>query len=510
MADLDVKSLKSIESLADELSGLRQQGSRVVMCHGVFDPLHLGHILHLQAARRFGDVLVVSVTPDRFVNKGPWRPLFNERLRAEAVSAVRVVDYVVVNDHPTAVEAIQRLRPDVYVKGSDYADLESDLTGGISDELAAVKDVGGRIEFTDETVYSASSLVNGPLSPYPEGVRGFLDDIRTRYSASEVIDHLQGLSSVRPIVIGEAIIDEYCYVTPLAKAPRESIIAARYDSLESFAGGAVSTANHLAGFCDEVTLVAMIGPDPAEKKVVEDRLAANVRFIPVVATDRGTVIKRRFLDGAHLTKMFEVQYLDTKQISGETEETAAQLLSSLLPTHDLAVVNDFGHGFLSQCLRDLIIDKSQFLALNTQSNSANLGFNMITRYQSADYCCIDLAEARLATGVQQGDPDYCGQALRVDMNASAFMITTGTTGATLATDERGMFQAPALSPTVIDRVGAGDAFFAITSPWVFRGLPDELAPFVGNCVGALQVGIVGNRTPVGPVPLYKFITSLLT
>ena len=504
------KIAQSIAALAETVEAARAAGSTIVLCHGVFDLVHPGHIMHLQAASDFGDVLIVSVTSDRFVNKGPWRPVFNERLRARTLASLEAVDHVVINDSPTAVDPIRALKPHVYVKGADYEDASDDLTGQIAAEADTVREVNGRIEFTHEESFSASNLINRSFSPYPPEAEAYLNGLRERYSADEVIARLQGLADVRPLVIGEAIIDEYCYVEPLAKAPRESIIATKYQSMESFAGGAASTANHLAGFCREVTLLATVGPDPGQRKLLEDSLAANVRLVPIVTPDRRTVTKRRFLEPSFLTKMFEIQFLDDRDITGETEDEAARALTELLPAHDLAVVNDFGHGFLSARLRDLIAGEAPFLALNTQTNSANLGYNMISRYSRADYCCIDTAEARLACGLAHGDPLECGRSLISRLSARSFMITTGRTGATYIGTHGEVEQTPALSPRVIDRVGAGDAFFAITSPWVYKGNPDDLTGFVGNAVGALQVGIVGNRTPVEPVPLYKFITSLLS
>ena len=74
--------IASLEELAVVVARLKKQGKRVAHCHGVFDLLHIGHIRHFQEARRHGDILIVTVTPDRFVNKGAHRPVFPERLRA--------------------------------------------------------------------------------------------------------------------------------------------------------------------------------------------------------------------------------------------------------------------------------------------------------------------------------------------------------------------------------------------------------------------------------------------
>src|SRR5262249_60009234 len=105
--------IKDIDDLAAELPQLRI-GKTVVQCHGVFDLLHIGHIRHFQEARKSGHLLVVTLTPDRYVNKGPHRPVFTETLRAEAIASLDAVDFVAINKWPTAVEAIQRIKPDIY------------------------------------------------------------------------------------------------------------------------------------------------------------------------------------------------------------------------------------------------------------------------------------------------------------------------------------------------------------------------------------------------------------
>src|SRR6266705_1601825 len=109
-----------LNELASRLNDLRTQGKKIIHCHGVFDLCHVGHIYHLKEAKSMGDVLIVTLTPDRWVNKGPDRPAFSDGLRAEVLAALDVVDYVAVNKWPTAVETIKLLRPAVYVKGPDY------------------------------------------------------------------------------------------------------------------------------------------------------------------------------------------------------------------------------------------------------------------------------------------------------------------------------------------------------------------------------------------------------
>ena len=156
--------VKSSVDLAKIISSLKVQGRRVVHCHGVFDLIHPGHIRHLEAAKRQGDLLVVTVTPDGYVNKGPGRPIFNQRLRAESLSALQCVDYVAINEWPTAEETLRLLRPNYFVKGQEFQGLE-DKTGKLQREVEVVQEVGAEIRFTHGIVFSSTKLIEQYIKP---------------------------------------------------------------------------------------------------------------------------------------------------------------------------------------------------------------------------------------------------------------------------------------------------------------------------------------------------------
>ena len=152
-----VRKILSLEDLARRLEPLRRDRCKIVHCHGCFDLLHIGHIRHLQAARAMGDVLVVTITADEYVDKGEGRPAFPERLRAEALAALECVDFVAVTASPTAVEAIRLLRPDCYVKGQTAADRPS---ARLRQEMETARAAGGETRFTHEVVFSSTQLLN--------------------------------------------------------------------------------------------------------------------------------------------------------------------------------------------------------------------------------------------------------------------------------------------------------------------------------------------------------------
>lgn len=147
-----------LDSLASRISGLKTEGKKIVHCHGCFDLMHPGHIKYFQAAKKMGDILVVTITPDAYVDKGPGRPVFNQELRAESIAALECVDYVSINKWPTAEETLRLLRPDYYVKGQEFERLH-DKTGKIQREYEVVREIGAEMRFTHEVVFSSTQLL---------------------------------------------------------------------------------------------------------------------------------------------------------------------------------------------------------------------------------------------------------------------------------------------------------------------------------------------------------------
>lgn len=506
------QKIKSLDELSLILKRLKDEGKKIVHCHGVFDLMHPGHIRHFHAAKLMGDVLVVTITPDRHVNKGPGRPVFTDMLRAETIAALEFVDYVAVNLWPNAVETIIELKPDVYVKGKDYADPCKDETRGIFLEREAVESVGGKIHFTDEITFSSSSLINEYFGVYPEPAQNFLKDFRNRYSANEIIEKLKSLENLNVLVIGETILDAYVFVAPMiGKPPKGNHISMRFLNEEIQAGGIIACANHLANFCGNVDLITAIGNDINEE-FIRSRLKPNINPYLLKYPKAPTIVKKRFVDNAFFNKLFEIEIIDDKP-SLIIESQFGNYLSDNFSKkdYDLVLVLDYGHGFLTSPLIELICNQRQFLAVNAQTNTANMGFNPITKYWRANYFCLDDRELRLAFQDNINDISYLIEKLAEKVSLpGGIAVTLGHLGATTYdAKNKKFFEAPVLSQKIVDTTGAGDAFLALTAPCVAAGFTMDVVAFIGNAAGALAVGILGNRSSIEAVSLFKFITALL-
>ena len=153
------KKILKIADLAERVREQKARGRKIILCHGCFDLMHPGHIKYFQAARKMGDVLVVTISPDIYVDKGEGRPVFGQDLRAESIAALECVDYVAVNEWPTAEDTLRLLRPDIYVKGQEFEGLK-DKTGKLQMEHEVIREIGAELRFTHEIVFSSTELLN--------------------------------------------------------------------------------------------------------------------------------------------------------------------------------------------------------------------------------------------------------------------------------------------------------------------------------------------------------------
>jgi bifunctional ADP-heptose synthase (sugar kinase/adenylyltransferase) len=337
----------------------------------------------------------------------------------------------------------------------------------------------------------------------------FLESFRARHAAGVVRDALAALRPLRVLVIGEAIIDEYRYCVPLGKASKDSVLSTKHVRIERHAGGALACANHVAGFCGEVDLVTGLGADDSQEVFIRGRLKPNVTPRFFVREGAPTITKRRYVSDPPLRKLFEVVTMDdTPQPAGLAERMLAHL-EAVLPAYDLVIVADYGHGFLGPSTVDLLVARSRYLAVNTQANPGNLGFHVITRYPRADYLCIDETEVRLALRDRWSPLTELAGALRTRVKCATMSVTRAQQGVLVSGADGSVWEVAALTRDVVDGMGAGDAYLAVSAPCAASGLPLDVMALLGSAAGALAVSIVGNRSSVEPVAVERLIAELL-
>lgn len=268
--------------------------------------------------------------------------------------------------------------------------------------------------------------------------------------------YLDAVAHLRVLVLGDAIRDRYVFVRPLGKSVKESVLSVGHEREEEYKGGVWAAAAHIEALCAQVDV--MHGPIGIE----------NLRYV----------------EGPGNRKLFTVH-----RAVQETPTPARDFGS-----YDLVIVADFGHGTMTPELIGQVSREAKYLAVNTQTNSSNFGFNLITKYPRADFIVIDELEARLAVQDRSCRIEDVLHALG-ERGYRKSIVTLGGRGAIGWHDGEGYREAASASQ-VIDTMGAGDAFLTVASVFACAGFPIRELVSIGNAAGAAKVGVVGHRRAV--------------
>lgn len=484
----------------------------VGLAHGTFDLFHYGHLCHLKAASRVCDYLIVSITADLFIKKGPGRPIFNQKQRAEMISAITFVDAVVIVDHPSAVEVLQWLKPEIYIKGSEYRDDNNDPTGAIINELDVLNKIGSQIVFTDEPVFSSSRIINRQLSVLGDQALTKQISLSAMGIDNEINFLLDKISQYNVCIVGESILDSYVSCDALGKVNKDPMLAFVQKEMKYHAGGVISIALHLASLVETVTIVTQDALDDVEGENMK-QFPRNIKVVSFAsAFHNPRMEKRRFVDNHTSTKVFETY--SQKNLT-YIDETSDNIISNFILENDsqfdAILVADYGHGMLNSNFAKHSSNYQDRLAVNVQSNAGNRGFNFVSKYPFAKF--VSLAEHELR--LEMRDNATSSHELIVKLskrfeNWPCICLTSGKDGIyILKDDEKHPIHCPAFASKVVDRVGAGDAVFAISSLLAIAGASSECVAFMGNIAGGLAVGILGNELSLDKSLLAKTAVSLL-
>ena len=269
--------------------------------------------------------------------------------------------------------------------------------------------------------------------------------------------NLDAVRDLKALFVGDAIIDEYKYVTPLGKSIKEPVISTKLQSLESFHGGVWAAAAHVRDLCARVD----------------------------VMTGMQLMVNTRFVDPTYTRKLFTLH---------EQRQLDAIECGFVIQDYDVVVIADFGHGAMTPEVITELSGSARFLAVNAQTNSQNFGFNLISKYEHADIVVLDELEARLAVHDRDSSLEDVILKLGKRRNYKRVIVTCGSKGAIGYDGE--FHQADAMTTTVVDTIGAGDAVLAVTAVLAAAGASMRDLVRIGNAAGAVKCGIVGHRQHV--------------
>jgi rfaE bifunctional protein nucleotidyltransferase chain/domain len=499
----------TIAEIAGVVTKIRDNEETIALCHGVFDLLHPGHFQHFKEASNLADFLIVSITSDAFVNKGPGRPLFTEEIRASTLAALEMVDYVIVSEQATAETAINLIKPDYYVKGSDYSNPRDDVTGKILTEKTAVENYGGSMHFTGGLTSSSSLLINKFYSLVDSQTQNWLNTFKETDGLENVLDSLEKISNLKVLILGETIIDQYTSCTPLAKSSKDPILAFHQHKTSFFPGGVLAIANSSSSWASKTKVITFSGVNDQILNNLGTKINSNIECEYILANDRPTILKHRYVDEASNARVFEYYDFSDLELSAETSNKILSSISAQIGNFDLVLAADYGHGYFTKSVISLIQEKSSFLAINTQANAGNRGFNTIAKYSNVDVISLNGSELQLE--LRDRNPDYIHIVPKIiqEKSASYAVVTLGGDGL-LVFDNKGNYEkVPAFATKVVDKVGAGDSVFIIASLLAKVKAPLKVIGLLANLVAAHEVSQLGHQKSLERSDLLKHVTSIL-
>jgi len=489
-----------LQNLVLELQN-KQSGKSIGLCHGVFDVVHVGHINHFQEASELVDVLIVSVTTDRFVNKGPDRPVNKILDRISTVAGIEFVDYVVVSDSPSAIEVINKIKPTFYFKGKDYENVANsyDLAGNLKEEKLAVHQNGGEVFFTKSDLRSSSKIINSlnTLSPLQIDV---INEVKIFFSKNPIQDIVENLKKYKITIIGEIIHDEYIFTESLGKSGKHPLVAERELYRKNFFGGIYPVVDTLRTFVGDKNINVISLLDTSDLK------SNPISFNNVLVDKNYVNIKKiRYINEKTNTFMFEKYEMNDGYISRENEKKLINLLSIDSNSCDLIIVHDFGHGLITPVIRDYISNNYKNITLNVQKNAGNKGFNNVGKYKSASVVVMNGEEVELELRQKGISTEDASRIIHKNLKAKIVVITDGSNGLVI-TNGNQVVRVPSFhTGKVTDRTGAGDALFTILSIFQLEIENLVVLGYLGNLAGSISLNWFANEKSITVDDIIKSI-----
>ncbi len=506
MNDNTLSKIKPIAQIASEVKVSKENGVSIVHCHGEFDLLHIGHTRYFKAAKKFGDVLIVTLTPDRFIMKGPGRPVFNEDLRAEAIANLEFVDFVGINEWETAEETLKMIQPDVYVKGSEYLN-KVDVTGRLEREKQLIESLGGKMEFTHEIVFSSSQLLNKHFDVFSKESQSYLHRLSQQYDAMEIVEALDQLKSLKLLVIGEARIDQH---TLCSTSRQEGIMPLSQKSFYQ-PKGALSVANHLVDFCDNVDCVLVASEDLIGQELLQEIIAEEVNLH--LFSQQGYLLPTvtQYWDEDSYHGLWKVRHTHSKTIDLKKTILEVSNWLQVQEKYDAIMIVDLGLGLMNDALIEELNRRSSFIGVAIGTGDLHPGFNPVVNYSGFNYLC--LSEESLS-GLTQ-NPHFSlsdwGNQLSHETN-SENIILTQSYGGNKYWDGKQFIQLPNfvdLSVYPIPPQDLASAVFAVTAPLAMLHINRDWQLLIGNAVVEITRQSTDSLFQLSRMTLDKFIIALL-
>ena len=479
-----------------QLIGPPPRAKQVIMCHGVFDVVHPGHVRHLLYAKSKADVLVGSITADRHITKGVHRPHVPEELRAVNLAAFEMVDYVVIDPNEKPLENLAIIQPDYFAKGFEYN--AAGLSPKTAEEEEVVKAYGGELLFTPgDIVYSSSALINlAPPAVKMEKLQLLME--RFGLTFQDFRDVVGKMAGFNVHVVGDTIVDSYTHCAMIGGQTKTPTMSVLYERKVDYVGGAGIVAKHLVAAGAKVTFSTVLGDDALKDFTLNDLTAAGIDVQAVIDKSRPTVNKNAIVVGGY--RLLKVDTLDNRSIS-DTVLGAISNATRTVPA-DAVVFSDFRHGiFNRRTIPELIAAIPQGVFRVADSQVASRWGN-ITEFKEFDLVTPNEREARFALADQDSGIRPLASSLYDETRCKLLMLKLGERGVLACRDSDhealdSFFVIDSFVDNLVDAVGAGDALLAYSTLAMLVSRNDAIATTLGTVAAACECECDGN-IPITP------------
>jgi bifunctional ADP-heptose synthase (sugar kinase/adenylyltransferase) len=493
--------------MVDDVAWHQRMQHRVTLVHAIFDSLSEHDMEFFESLGRESDIIIATIPSDKALYQTDMAA-GNQDDRLELAASIPIIDFVILTDWSTAEQSITGLRPNdfavpptpnLFAQNQPLRPTELEVLSRLGIELRTYyRQAGNLFEHRQKLAKGASNK------------REFMDQLLARYSLEEITAGVESLREKRVLVIGESIIDEYAYCNAMGKSGKEPMLVTRFVGCDAQAGGALAIANHLAEFSDHVSIISALGHEDSREEFIRKSLNPTIDTHFFIHHESPTIIKRRYIDAYTLAKMFGVYSLGDQPLKPDDEEVFCQLISQIVPSFDLVIVADYGHGLMTPRAINLITSEANFLAVNTQINAANQGYNTLSKYPRVDFACLHEGELRLDARDLHGDLHTIIEATATRLDIPTLLVTLGKAGTLLYNQNQGFSSCPALATAVVERVGAGDAVLSLASLGAMSQLPDMVINLLANLAGAQAVAVLGNSASIRKAQTLESIRMLLS
>jgi bifunctional ADP-heptose synthase (sugar kinase/adenylyltransferase) len=489
-----------------QLIGPPPREKRVIMCHGVFDVVHPGHVRHLLYAKSKADILVGSVTADRHITKGAHRPHVPEDLRAVNLAAFEMVDYVVIDANEKPLENLAIIQPDYFAKGFEYN--AAGLSPKTAEEEEIVKAYGGELLFTPgDVVYSSSALINlAPPAVKMEKLQLLME--RFGLTFQDFRDVVGKMAGLKVHVVGDTIVDSYTHCAMIGGQTKTPTMSVLYERKVDYVGGAGIVAKHLKAAGAKVRFSTVLGDDVLKDFTLSDLEADGIDVQAIVDKSRPTVNKNAIVVGGY--RLLKVDTLDNRSISDTLLGTISRAVATV-PT-DAVVFSDFRHGmFNRRTIPELIAAIPQGVFRVADSQVASRWGN-ITEFKGFDLITPNEREARFALADQDSGIRPLASSLYDQTKCKLLMLKLGERGVLACRDSDhealdSFFVIDSFVDNLVDAVGAGDALLAYSTLAMLVSRNDAIATTLGTIAAACECEHDGN-IPITPTDVLSKLDKI--